>query len=746
MNAPLQSDLKSLTLYRLADSRRWVSWLTQDRNGKPTKVPYGVSGRPAKASDPTTWLTKQEAAAQAGKARGRQGGVGVQLGLHDQVLIGGIDLDSCRDATTGELLPWAAEIVRRFNSYSEVSPSNVGVKLFFLCRSSDLPAAQTMLGGKLGKSWSKGNHCEIALYLGGRYFAVTSEGINPQTFGSDPIGQFDDLRLIELSDLRWLIESAGPAFIGTSTSPVDTLFDVFPSSPAKSDHPAAKGDTSRSGRAYAVACEIRRHRGTVENFRSAIEKDADLAEWAKDDRQFKRTWDKSSGAVGEAFSFTEDGVARNFAALHGDRLRYCHTASKWLAWDGQRWRREETQLAFDWCRETCRAMLADDPKNRDAKSLSRASSASGVERFARADRVFAVESSVWDRDPWLLCTPGGTVELHTGVLRPGRQEDMLTKSTAVAPIPLDRFDAERDCPTWIRFLREALADDDGAIRFLAQWAGYSLTGDTREESLLFVHGPGGSGKSTAVNALGDIMGDYCTNVATETLSASKFDRHPEEIARLRGARMARASETEQGRAWAQQRITAMTGGDTLTARFMRQDSFEFKPEFKLTIIGNHRPAILDVDAAVKRRFNVLPFDHKPARPDDTLKARLRAEWPGILSWAILGCLDWQENGLVRPEVVMATTQAYFETQDTFQLWIDDCCEVGKLVASTTEELWNSWFNFAHRAGEDPGSKTKTFPDRLQQRGFTPVRNTAAVQGRGFKGITVKQGGRDALFD
>ncbi|CAA2104966.1 hypothetical protein MBUL_02959 [Methylobacterium bullatum] len=725
--------LPPMPLADLAPHPRWVAWRSQIRNGKATKVPYGHSGRPAKAGDPTTWGTKADAQAWAAAllAHGEQGGIGIQLGEYDGLAIGGVDLDSCRNADTGVIETWAAEIIRRFDSYTEISPSNIGAKIFFTYCRSDGEIIKSLLAGKFGKSWSKGNHCEIALHMGGRYFTVTRSNIDPQTFDEDTVGLCDEIRFVGATELEWLINTAGPAFKGEPTQ-------------AKLEKPIkAEFDTSRSGRAYGVACEIRRHRGTIENFRLALGKDADLAGWAADARQVERTWQSANGAVGEAFAFTEDGVARNFAALHGDSFRYCHTAGKWFAWDGQRWRREETQLAFDWCRETCRAMLADDPKNRDAKSLSRASSAGGVERFARADRAFAVEGRVWDRDQWLLGTPAGTVELRTGVLRPGRQGDLITKATAVGPIPLDQFNEDRDCPTWRTFLSEALAGDADAIRFFAQWAGYSLTGDTREESLLFVHGPGGSGKSTAVNTIGDLMGDYCTNVATETLSASKYDRHPEEIARLRGARMARASETEQGRAWAQQRITAMTGGDTLTARFMRQDSFEFVPEFKLTIIGNHRPAILDVDAAVKRRFNVLPFDHRPERPDDTLKARLRAEWPGILSWAILGCLDWQANGLVRPEVVTATTQAYFETQDTFQLWIDECCEIGKLAASTNEDLWDSWSRFAHRAGEDPGSKTKTFPDRLQQRGFVPVKNTSGIRGRGFKGIKVQDAD---LFD
>ena len=359
----------------------------------------------------------------------------------------------------------------------------------------------------------------------------------------------------------------------------------------------------------------------------------------------------------------EDGVALAFRDRFQGKLRFCHSVGRWFAWTGTHWSREETGLAFDWARVTCRELVETHPKSVAAKALAKAAAASAVERFAKHDRAFAVTADAWDADPMLLGTPGGTVDLRTGTLRTAQPGEGITKLTSVAPIPLDRFNPARDCPRWIAFLDEALAADADAIRFFQQWAGYSLTGDTREEALLFVHGPGGSGKSTAINTLGDLMGAYAINVETETLTATKFARHSTEIARLKGARMARASETEQGRAWAENRIKALTGGDTVTARFMRQDDFEFRPEFKLTIVGNHRPAIESVDDALRRRFNVIPFDHRPARADHGLKAALEAEGPAILSWAMSGCLDWLANGLTTPRIVSDTTAAYFEEQD-----------------------------------------------------------------------------------
>jgi P4 family phage/plasmid primase-like protien len=205
-----------------------------------------------------------------------------------------------------------------------------------------------------------------------------------------------------------------------------------------------------------------------------------------------------------------------------------------------------------------------------------------------------------------------------------------------------------------------------------------------------------------------------------------------------GARLAWASETEKGRAWAENRIKSLTGGDKITARFMRQNSFEFTPQMKLTIVGNNAPNLTTVDEAMKRRFIILPFDHPPKSKDTDLPAKLKAEWSGILSWMIEGCLDWQANGLIRPEVARRATEAYFAEQDIFAQWIEDCCELGDF-ADTTANLWESWSSYAFENGEHPGNKKRSFPETLSQRGFEPVKDTMGIRGRGWRGLRVAEG-------
>ena len=341
---------------------------------------------------------------------------------------------------------------------------------------------------------------------------------------------------------------------------------------------------------------------------------------------------------------SEDRIARYFEQKHHDDLLYCHDWRAWLTWNGAYWDRDETQLAFDYARAACRAVNKDNKK-----IVAKASTATAVLKFAQASRTFAVTSKKFDADPYLLGTPGGTVDLRTGALREARRKDYITKQTIVAPDP------EAEAPLWQKFLEEATNGDQELLRFLSQVVGYCLTGDTREHALFFIYGPGGNGKTVFLNTTTNIMGDYAKTSAMETFTASRNDRHSTELAMLQGARLVSVSETEEGRAWAETRIKQVTGGDKIAARFMRQDFFEFKPQFKPMVIGNHKPLLRNVDEAARRRFHIIPFLHEPPQPDKELEAKLKSEYPAILQWMINGCMDWQENGMLRPEVVRDAT-------------------------------------------------------------------------------------------
>jgi putative DNA primase/helicase len=240
------------------------------------------------------------------------------------------------------------------------------------------------------------------------------------------------------------------------------------------------------------------------------------------------------------------------------------------------------------------------------KAICKASVAAGAESFCRADPQHAVTSEIWDADPWLLGTPKGTISLKTGKMHQPRPSDFITKLTGCVP-------DSREPVLWMRFLNDVTRGDEPMMTYLQRVAGYSLTGLTTEHALFFIYGPGGNGKSVYLNLLVHILGDYAANAPMDTFTSSKFNAHPTDLAMLKGARMVTASETEEGRAWAEARIKVLTGGDPITARFMRQDFFTYKPQFKLLFAGNHQPTLHGVDVAMRRRFNMLPFIFKAGR-------------------------------------------------------------------------------------------------------------------------------------
>jgi putative DNA primase/helicase len=486
----------------------------------------------------------------------------------------------------------------------------------------------------------------------------------------------------------------------------------------------------------ATACREGKHAYGLRNLKKLFGEEVgrQIAEWLSYRAQSHEDapyTDDAPETAPSSFSndiVTEDSVAAKFVERHGRDLRYCHHAGSWYQWNGTLWCKDEVGRAFHSARILAR-QLASEQKERARLKASSSSFAGGVERFAARDPVVTATAHTWDRDLYLLGTPAGTVDLRTGELREARREDYITKSTAVAP------SETADCPRWLKFLDEATGGDQALIEFMQQWCGYCLTGNTQEHALVFVHGDGGNGKGTFLNTATSILQDYATTAAMDTFIASKGDKHTTDVAMLHGARLVTASETEEGRAWAEARIKQLTGGDNITARFMRQDNFTFKPQFKLMIIGNHKPVLRNVDDAARRRFNIIPFVCKPKVPDVTLETKLKEEWPGILRWMIDGCLIWQQAGrLTRPKVVLDTTNEYFADQDLFRLWIEECCETGKpTLWDTSTNLFQSWKTWALANGEEPGT-SKRFSQAMQRHHFAPFRKDKA---RGFRGIEVK---------
>jgi putative DNA primase/helicase len=426
---------------------------------------------------------------------------------------------------------------------------------------------------------------------------------------------------------------------------------------------------------------------------------------------------------------TEDALALAFTRRYHRDWRYVATWGRWLVWDGCRWRTEDTLAATDLIRSVCRhaALKAANPKV--AAKLASASTVSGVERLARADRRHAATTDEWDADPWLLNTPGGVVDLKTGRTRANERADRMTKITTATP--------RGKCPQWTAFLADITGGDAELQAYLQRMVGYCLTGVTSAHALFFLYGTGANGKSVFANVASTILGDYAATASMDTFVETRGDRHPTDLAGLRGARFVTAIETEQGRRLNESKVKAITGGDKISARFMHKDFFEFWPQFKPAIVGNHKPAIRNIDEAMRRRMHMIPFTVTvpPERRDPHLTEKLLAERDGILAWAVDGCLAWQREGLKPPACVQAATDEYFEAEDALGRWLEERCLRTASAKSLTAALFSDWKQWAEAAGEFVGTQRR-FSDLLLTRGLEKWRNSVGV--RGFQGIGLKE--------
>jgi len=436
---------------------------------------------------------------------------------------------------------------------------------------------------------------------------------------------------------------------------------------------------------------------------------------------------------------TESELAGGFVSRHAGRWRYVAEWGHWLEFDGCCWRQEKTQEALDLAHEICRQTAAAEPRMSESerRAVLRASTMNAITRLASADRRIATPADGWDADPWLLNTPGGVVDLRTGDIRPAEATDRMTKIAGATPIG--------ECPTWLAFLDRVTNRDHEVQSYLQRFSGYCLTGKTIEEILLFLFGSGQNGKTVFIETLRAVLGEYAVHTPIETFMVTHGDRHPADLARMRGARLVTATETEKGRRWAESKIKEMTGGEPITARFMRGDFFEFKPEFKILISGNYKPVLRDVGESMKRRLPSLPFPVciPPDERDNNLGEKLHAERNGVSAWALAGCLEWQKRGLGTPAAVKRASAEYFDSQDVVNEWIVECCITGGSLETPLKDLFASWKTFAEAGGEYVGTK-RALADELHQRGYTRKRGTGGTKCHVM--IGVKASAREPWYD
>jgi len=440
-------------------------------------------------------------------------------------------------------------------------------------------------------------------------------------------------------------------------------------------------------------------------------------------------------------------VVQHIADSLNSKLRYVPETGHWHVWDGHAWAQDRVNSAEHLIRLRLveladmiqdRAVQAPGKEGKPlftfAASLRSRGGLTRVIPEVQAHPNMTLTLDMFDADLWTLNTPSGIVDLRTATIHPSDPKALMSKSTAVAPSP-------NTAKLWMRFLDEVTDGDQDLQRFLQKQIGYALTGVTQEQTLTFVHGPPLTGKSVFVEAVGGMLGTYHQTAAAETFSSARGDRHPTDLAKLAGSRLVTASETEEGRSWDTQRIKSITGGDMISARFMRQDFFDYRPTFKVIIVGNHEPEIKGVDDAMMRRIHIVPFTNAPTEVDRLLGEKLQAEYGGILSWAIEGCKLWLAEGLTPPEVVLRRTQDYKDEEDPIGQFIGDVCDLSDRHATIARgDLYEAWRRWCFQHGEDPGS-SKLFARRFRSKqgtlGLYETRVGAADRRRGIKGIQLQ---------
>jgi P4 family phage/plasmid primase-like protien len=444
----------------------------------------------------------------------------------------------------------------------------------------------------------------------------------------------------------------------------------------------------------------------------------------------------------KAFKNTDLGNAERFFHHQGDSFKYNTTFGKWFIWDGKRWAEDRTQRIIQMGMKEIRNIYKeayeeeDEEKRKAIADHARRSESKGrLEAMISMAQSFApILPDSLDQNEWMFNCKNGVVDLKTGALQPHNRELMMTKISDVS------YDAQADCPTWKAFLNDVFQDEQGNVKqdtidFLQKAVGYSLTGSTREQVLFFLYGSGRNGKSSFMNIIKEILGDYGKQTNAETFTVKKSDRVNNDIAALKGARLVAATESEDDSRLAESLVKQLTGGEPIQARFLHQEFFEYVPQFKLFFTTNHKPVIKGSDLGIWRRIRLIPFTVTipEEKIDRNLPEKLRDEMPGILRWCVEGCLKWQREGLTVPEEVQKATDSYRDEMDTLGNFIRENCIENETAKGLSSEIYRKYTAWCSENGEYEITKTK-FNRKLEERGFKKCRDTKGIY---FRGIGLK---------
>lgn len=739
----------------------WICWdaVPDEKRGKIKKVPINaLTGGGAMSNNPSTWCDFDTAV----RASEKHSGIGFMFGGCPYF---GVDIDGKEEELEayqrGENGNIISEFISTLQSYTEISQSGKGIHI--ICR------------GKLPKRGRRKGSVEM--YEDGRFFVMTGNscseyaGISDCTESIKPLhekyiggGREPQAKVrpaVSLSSADDIVKAAAGAKNGgkfvalyggdtagyTSSSEADmalcsilafwtgcdaSKMDViFRSSGLMRE----KWDRPQSGSTYGALTIQKAIAGcsqvySPKNSYSASFKQGEV------NAQTEQTGQR-------LYSFDDTGNAQRFVDLFGDKVRYCYTDKRWLWYDGRKWCTDMTGAVKRLADKAVACMSAElkvyeqtdaDEGTDMAKTFEKhmKSSRSNKSKNAMLNEVMhhvPILPSQLDRYKAALNTPGGVIDLKSGALAPHDPKNYFTKITAV------EYSENADCPRWTAFLDDIFGGDKDLIRYVQKAVGYSLTGATSEQCAFFLYGTGRNGKSTFLDIIRDIFGDYAANIQPETIMvrSNQSTAINSDIARLKGARLVTSVEPNEGVRINEGLLKQLTGDDTVTARKLYGDEFEFKPEFKLWMATNHKPVIRGTDTGIWRRIHMIPFTCVilEGKVDRRLKYKLAAEMTGIFRWAVEGCLLWQKEGLKMPRAVLEEVREYRREMDVISAFVEDKCTVGKGLSVKSSQLFAAYLNWAEQNNEYRMSSTK-FGMELAKR-FEKVRTRGGIY---FNGLSL----------
>jgi putative DNA primase/helicase len=429
---------------------------------------------------------------------------------------------------------------------------------------------------------------------------------------------------------------------------------------------------------------------------------------------------------GRPMPLTDLGNAERLVLAYGQDLHYCQATRRWHVWDSRRWAEDSTGEVKRRAKRTARnilleaaAMDDDKHKNEVIAHQIRSESERGIRAMmalAESDEGVALRLADYDRDGMLFNVMNGTIDLRNREIRDHCREDLLTK---ISPV---NFDPGATAPIWDGFLKEIMNGDPEMVAFLQRSVGYSLTGQTNEHALFLPYGVGANGKSTFLEVVRFVLGDYAAQADFSTFMVAKGQPIRNDLARLRGARFVTAVESEAGKRMAESVVKTLTGGDTVAVRFLYSEHFEYRPQFKLWLATNHKPKILGTDDGIWRRIRLVPFTVTipKERQDLNLAERLKFEGPGILNWSLEGLRQWQAGGLREPKAIFAATTEYRTSQDVLAHFLEAKCTVAPHAQARAGELYRVYRNWSEATGEFHINE-REFSNQLLERGFTKTK-------------------------